>query len=79
MNRYQIVETAFGYGAVAFTIEPFGLLEVKFPQVDIDVVFASHSIDLYWQIDEQPSGSLVYRGNPGLAISKANGSISPGR
>jgi hypothetical protein len=37
MNRYQIVETAFGYGAVAFTVEPFGLLEV--PHETVGCVF----------------------------------------
>jgi methylated-DNA-[protein]-cysteine S-methyltransferase len=59
MNRYQIVETAFGYGAVAFTVEPFGLLEVKLPHVDIDVLCRPFD-DLYWQIDNShPAASSI--------------------
>ena len=51
MNRYQIVETAFGYGAVAFSMEPFRLLEIKLPQADIDALCQPFDV-LYWQIDE---------------------------
>ncbi|BBO72023.1 methylated-DNA--protein-cysteine methyltransferase [Desulfosarcina alkanivorans] len=50
MNRYRIVETAFGHAALAFSVEPFRLLEVKLPQADIDSLCQPFD-SLCWQID----------------------------
>lgn len=36
MNRYQIVETAFGFCVVAFCVDPFKLLQIKLPTSDLD-------------------------------------------
>lgn len=58
MNRYQIVETAFGYGAVAFSVEPFKLLEIKLPQADIDALCQPFE-ELSWQIDNNHPKSFA--------------------
>lgn len=52
MNRYRIVETAFGYGAVVFATEPFRLLEIKLPQTDIDALCRPLD-DRFRQIDNR--------------------------
>jgi methylated-DNA-[protein]-cysteine S-methyltransferase len=54
MNRYRIVETAFGYGAVAFSVEPFRLLEIKLPCADIQTLCQLFD-DRFWQIDHNHS------------------------
>ncbi|BBO82155.1 methylated-DNA--[protein]-cysteine S-methyltransferase [Desulfosarcina ovata] len=36
MQRYQIVETTFGYAAVAFDARPFRLLAVHLPRTDLN-------------------------------------------
>ena len=33
MNRYLIVETAFGYSAVVFSAEPFKLVAIKLTHI----------------------------------------------
>ena len=58
MNRYRIVETAFGYGAVAFSMEPFRLLEVKLPQADIDALCQPFDA-LCWQIDNHHTAAAA--------------------
>ena len=58
MNRYQIVETAFGYGAVAFSIQPFKLLEIKLPQADVDVLCQPFD-EFFWQIDSHHPKALA--------------------
>ncbi|MBC2712387.1 MAG: MGMT family protein [Desulfosarcina sp.] len=59
MNRYQIVETAFGYGAVAFSVEPFRLLEIKLPQTDIHALCQAFD-DAFWLIDSSnPKASKI--------------------
>ncbi len=50
MNRYQIAATAFGYAAVAFSVEPFRLLEIKLPQADMHALCQPFD-ERYWQID----------------------------
>jgi len=50
MNRYQIVETAFGYSAVAFSAEPFKLVEIKLPTSDLDALCRPFD-EAYWRID----------------------------
>ena len=59
MNRYQLVDTAFGYGAVAFSVDPFGLLEIKLPQADIHALCQPFD-ELFWQIDNNhPKASAI--------------------
>ena len=59
MNRYQIVETVFGYGAVAFSVEPFRLLEIKLPQADIHSLCQPYD-ERFWQIDNHhPAASPI--------------------
>ena len=59
MSHYQIVETAFGYSAVAFFVDPFTLIETKLPQADIHVLCQPFD-DLYWQIDDNhPMASAI--------------------
>lgn len=51
MNRYRLVETAFGFGAVAFSVTPFTLIAIKLPQSDIQMcrrLFDGRS----WQMDD---------------------------
>ncbi len=62
MNRYQIVETAFGYGAVSFSIDPFRLLEVKLPQADIHALCQPFD-DLFWQIDNNHAKASAISAN----------------
>jgi len=50
MNRYQIVETAFGYAALAFAVDPFRLVEVRLPQPDLDALCRPFD-ERRWQID----------------------------
>jgi methylated-DNA-[protein]-cysteine S-methyltransferase len=54
MNHYQIVGTAFGYGAVAFSVEPFGLLEIKLPTSDLASLCQPFD-EAYWRIDNNHS------------------------
>lgn len=50
MSHYQLVETAFGFAALAFFPEPFRLLEVRLPRDTPDAV--CHDLDLNgWQMD----------------------------
>jgi len=59
MNHYQIVETAFGYGAVAFSVEPFRLFEIKLPQADIHSLCQPYD-EQFWQIDNHhPEASAI--------------------
>jgi len=50
MNRYLIVETAFGYSAVAFSAEPFKLVAIKLPTSDLYGLCRSFD-EAYWRID----------------------------
>ena len=50
MNRYLIVETAFGYSAVAFSAEPFKLVAIKLPTSDLDGLCRPFD-EAYWRID----------------------------
>jgi methylated-DNA-[protein]-cysteine S-methyltransferase len=58
MNRYRIVETSFGYCAVAFTAEPFRLVAIKLPVSDLDALCQSFD-DACWRIDNNHSGASV--------------------
>lgn len=59
MNRYLIVETAFGYGAVAFSAQPFKLVAIKLPTSDLDALCRPFD-ESYWQIDNtHPEASTV--------------------
>jgi methylated-DNA-[protein]-cysteine S-methyltransferase len=50
MNRYLIVDTAFGYSAVAFSVEPFKLVAIKLPTPDLDGLCRPFD-EAYWRID----------------------------
>ncbi|WP_372682843.1 methylated-DNA--[protein]-cysteine S-methyltransferase [Desulfosarcina sp.] len=50
MNRYQIVETAFGFGAVAFSTEPFKLVATSLPTSDLDALCRPFD-EVCWRID----------------------------
>ncbi|WP_319404891.1 MGMT family protein [uncultured Desulfosarcina sp.] len=50
MNRYRIVETAFGYSAVAFSVEPFKLVEIRLPTSGFDELCRPFD-EAYWGID----------------------------
>ncbi len=50
MNRYLIVETAFGHSAVAFSAEPFKLLAIKLPMSDLEGLCRPFD-EAYWRID----------------------------
>lgn len=58
MSRYHIVHTAFGYAALAFEIDPFRLLEVKLPYIDLDLLCQPYD-DRHWQIDNTHAKALV--------------------
>jgi methylated-DNA-[protein]-cysteine S-methyltransferase len=59
MSQYQLVETAFGYAALAFSIAPFRLLEVRLPRDNPDAV--CHEFDArHWTMDNrQPSAREI--------------------
>ena len=57
MKRYQIVETAFGYGAVAFSAEPFKLVEIRLPTSDLDELCRPFD-EAYWRIDNNHPKAL---------------------
>ena len=50
MNSYLIVETAFGYGAVVFSADPFKLAAIKLPTSDLDALCRPFD-EAYWRID----------------------------
>ncbi len=50
MNRYLIVETAFGYSAVVFSADPFKLVAIKLPTSDLDALCRPFD-EAYWRID----------------------------
>lgn len=50
MNRYQIVNTAFGYSAVAFSAEPFRLVAIRLPTSDLDDLCRPFD-EAFWRID----------------------------
>ena len=54
MNRYHIIDTAFGCAAVAFADAPFRLLEVKLPTDDMDALCQSFE-ERRWRIDNNHS------------------------
>jgi hypothetical protein len=49
MRCYHFVETAFGYAAVAFSVEPFRLLETRLPRTDINLLCQPFD-ERSWQI-----------------------------
>ena len=57
MNRYQIVETAFGYSAVAFSAEPFKLVAIKLPTSDLEALCRPFD-EVYWRIDNHHPKAL---------------------
>ena len=57
MNRYQIVDTAFGYGAVAFSVEPFKLVATRLPTSDLDALCRPFD-EAYWRIDSNHPTAL---------------------
>jgi methylated-DNA-[protein]-cysteine S-methyltransferase len=57
MNRYLIVDTAFGYGAVAFSAEPFKLVAIKLPASDLDGLCRPFD-EAYWRIDSNHPEAL---------------------
>ena len=65
MNCYHIVETAFGYSAVAFSAEPFKLVEIRLPTSDLDELCQPFD-EAYWRIDNNNKkafeiGSILVR------------------
>ena len=52
MSRYRIVKTDFGFAAAAFSANPCRLLEIKLPQVDLDMLCLPFD-DRGWQIDDR--------------------------
>lgn len=58
MNHYQIVTTAFGYGAVAFSVAPFTLIAVKLPQPDIQRCRQPFE-DRLWRLDPSHPRALA--------------------
>jgi methylated-DNA-[protein]-cysteine S-methyltransferase len=62
MNRYHIVETAFGYSAVAFSAEPFKLIAIKLPTADLDALCRPFD-EAYWTIDNSHPKALSVGAN----------------
>ena len=59
MNRYQIVETAFGYAALAFAVDPFRMLEVRLPVSDPEALCRPFD-ERCWAIDNaHPKASEI--------------------
>ena len=58
MSRYQIVTTPFGYAAIAFEPDPFGLLEIKLPTEDLDLLCQSMD-ERRWQLDHADPDALA--------------------
>lgn len=59
VKRYQIVETAFGFAAVAFSIRPFRLIEIRLPQADLHRLCRPFD-DWFWAIDSyHPRASAI--------------------
>jgi methylated-DNA-[protein]-cysteine S-methyltransferase len=56
MNCYQIVETAFGTAAVAFSAAPFRLVEIKLPQADVHALCQPFDA-LFWPMDHNHPGA----------------------
>lgn len=52
MNYYRIIETAFGYAAIAFCDQPFGLIEVRLPGENMDALCQPFD-ERGWQIDSR--------------------------
>ena len=50
MNYYRMIETAFGYAAVAFCKEPFGLIAVRLPTDNLDALCQPFE-ERGWQVD----------------------------
>jgi len=57
MNRYLIVDTAFGYGAVAFSAEPFRLVATRLPTSDLEALCRPFD-EAYWRIDNNHPTAL---------------------
>jgi methylated-DNA-[protein]-cysteine S-methyltransferase len=57
MNRYQIVETAFGFSAVAFSVGPFKLAAIKLPTPDLDDLCRPFD-EAFWRIDNDHTKAL---------------------
>ena len=58
MNRYQIVETAFGCSAVAFCAAPFMLVSIRLPTSDLDSLCRPFD-EAYWRIDSNHPRALT--------------------
>jgi methylated-DNA-[protein]-cysteine S-methyltransferase len=58
MNRYHIIDTAFGTAAVAFADAPFRLLEVKLPADDMDALCQSFE-ERRWRLDNHHPGAAA--------------------
>jgi methylated-DNA-[protein]-cysteine S-methyltransferase len=52
MNYYHIVKTAFGNAALAFRDQPFGLIEVRLPGIDLEALCQPFD-ERRWQIDNR--------------------------
>ncbi|MGA6924352.1 MAG: hypothetical protein WBY88_01655, partial [Desulfosarcina sp.] len=50
VNRYRIVETAFGFAAVAFATAPFEVVEIKLPTSDLGALCLPFD-EACWRID----------------------------
>jgi methylated-DNA-[protein]-cysteine S-methyltransferase len=57
VNRYQIVETAFGYCAVAFSAAPFKLVATRLPTSDLDALCRPFD-EAFWRIDSNHPRAL---------------------
>ena len=62
MNRYQIVETDFGYSAVAFSAEPFKLIAIKLPTSDIEELCRPFD-EVYWTMENHHPKALLVGAN----------------
>ncbi len=56
--RYQIVETAFGFAAVAFADQPFAIVEVKLPQGDLETLCRSFD-ERGWAMEPGHAGAAA--------------------
>lgn len=59
MNYYCIVKTAFGNAALAFRDQPFGLIEVRLPGIDLEALCQPFD-ERRWQIDNRhPQAAVI--------------------
>lgn len=58
VNRYRIVETAFGFAAVAFFPAPFELVEIKLPISHLDTLCRPFD-EACWRIDNKHPKALT--------------------